>query len=93
MAYSNNCLPVMPYVHFFSDSLSSAAPCQKQLGKQSRLYICVSSISPKSCLEAISIFVISRDGFLTVAFLAPKSVSHRLGADLTLHLGPVSVGR
>lgn len=42
--------------------------------------------SPKSCLEAISIFVISSDGFLTVALLAPKSVSHRVGSDLILHL-------
>lgn len=92
MAYSNNCFSVIPHVHFFSDLLSLLQHLAKSSWQSKACSTSVCPQSPKSCLEAISFFVISSDGFLTVALLAPKSVSRRLGSDLTLHLGPVSVG-
>lgn len=91
-AYSNKCFLALPHVHFFSDLLSFLQHLAQSSWKNKAYSSSACHQSSKSSLEAIAIFMVSSDGFLTVALLAPKSVSHILGFDLTTHLGSVSVG-
>lgn len=92
VVYSNQRFSAMLHVHFFSDLLFLLQHFAKSSWKKKACSSSMSHQSSKSCLEAITTFMCSRDSVLTVDLLASKSVSRILRFDHTPRLQAVSMG-